>query len=102
MGNLRLRLFVQDEAERLAETVRATFSLELLPDTFHLDETDFVHGLPKVLQHSTISKNECMSRVTLVVTFSKAPSLTGGALLPPHVRAGGGKTPKTVRHQPQV
>ena len=39
----------QDEAERLAETVRATFSLEPLPESFHLDETDFVHGLPKVL-----------------------------------------------------
>ena len=38
----------QDEAERLAETVRATFSLEKLPESFHLDETDFVHGLPKV------------------------------------------------------
>ena len=38
----------QDEAERLAETVRATFSLENLPESFHLDETDFVHGLPKV------------------------------------------------------
>lgn len=49
---MRLRFFVQDEAERLAETVRATFSLETLPDTFLLDETDFVHGLPKVLQYS--------------------------------------------------
>ena len=38
----------QDEAERLAETVRATFSLEKLPESFRLDETDFVHGLPKV------------------------------------------------------
>lgn len=37
------------EAERLAETIRATFSLEPLPESFTLDENDFVHGLPKVL-----------------------------------------------------
>ena len=45
----------QEEAERLAETVRATFSLEPLPETFHLDETDFVHGLPKVLLFASLS-----------------------------------------------
>jgi hypothetical protein len=39
---------LQDEAERLAETTRATFSLEPLPESFTLDENDFVHGLPKV------------------------------------------------------
>ena len=46
---------VQDEAERLAETVRATFSLEPLPESFHIDETDFVHGLPKVLLLSSLN-----------------------------------------------
>lgn len=40
---------IKGEAERLAETVRATFSLEPIPEEFILDENDFVHGLPKVL-----------------------------------------------------
>jgi len=47
--NWNFFLETKDEAERLAETVRATFSLEPLPESFHLDETDFVHGLPKVV-----------------------------------------------------
>merc|ERR1719431_492115 len=39
----------KDEGERLGETVRGMFALPPLPESFHLDENDFVHGLPKVL-----------------------------------------------------
>jgi len=39
----------KDEAERMAETVRGMFALPALPESFTLDENDFVHGLPKVV-----------------------------------------------------
>ena len=64
----------QDEAERLAETVRATFSLEKLPESFHLDETDFVHGLPKVSRSFSIfpTYSKLLMNQTLNTMFRKS------------------------------
>ena len=64
----------QDEAERLAETVRATFSLEKLPESFHLDETDFVHGLPKVSRSFSIfpTYSKLLMNQTLNTMFPKS------------------------------
>ena len=39
----------EGEVDRLTETTRAMFSLPALSEDFKIDETDFLHGLPKIM-----------------------------------------------------